>query len=490
MRTRRLPQLLLAGAMFPVVGLAALGTAVALTDPLPGAVPFPSNVELFLPFPAGYDVYVLSGYSPTGGSSLHADTDATAKANDYYALDLTYADEPDSGKGLPIVAPIPGTVVRAGWATSGWANYGLRVILSHDLGDGHVYHSVYAHLNAITPGIEEGATVATGQQLGELGQSCQGALSCGSFSTPHLHWVIHRDSAVGGSGTGGSYGGNAVVPEPLDGFEDLEQGMTLTSSNSGTVECGDGYCNGGETNADCPEDCPVCEPIGPLGGEVDETSLCFERQGSPQYWYEDTSGWDGSVTWTNATDSADPDNVGVWSLTFEDAGSYALEVYVEPGFGTSELAAYQVTHAGGSTEFPVDQSAVDGWHLLDELSFDASQTYTVTLNDNTGEAFSLSRVLAFDALRLTRTDPPVGEGGGGAGAGGGEPTGGAGAGGGPAGGTGGGPSGDGNAADGAQEDGCGCRVTGATGGTSWSWLGLLAAGAITAQRRSLFRRAR
>jgi murein DD-endopeptidase MepM/ murein hydrolase activator NlpD len=91
--------------------------------------------------------------------------------------------------------------------------------LEHDLGDGHKYHSLYAHLDSVT--VTEGATVSAGQKLDALGQSCQGALSCASFSTPHLHWVLHRDRLVGGSGTGGSYGGNAAVPEPMDGAENL-----------------------------------------------------------------------------------------------------------------------------------------------------------------------------------------------------------------------------------------------------------------------------
>lgn len=389
--------------------------ALALTQPIAGAVALPAGVTLLLPFPAGYDVYVLSGYSPSGGSSLHADTNAPSKANDYYALDLTYADEPDAGKGLPIVAPLAGTVVKAGWATSGWANYGLRVILAHDLGDGHVYHSLYAHLDSID--VSEGDTVAQGEALGTLGQSCQGALSCGSFSTPHLHWVLHRDSTIGGSGTGGSYGGNAVVPEPLDGAEDLVQGMVIGSTNTGMVVCGDGICSQGETHASCPGDCPVCEPIAPLGGTRDETSLCFSKTGSPAYWYEASEGFEGTVLWTHATDAASADNVGTWSLVFEASGSYRLEAYAEPGFASSELARYAVEHAGGTDEVVLDQSQ-GGWLSLGDLGFDAGPEYTVRLDDNTGEPFSSQRVLVFDAVRLTRLDPPVGGAGGAGGAGG------------------------------------------------------------------------
>ena len=310
------------------IGLAvALATMVvgtpawALTPPAAGAVASPVPVPA--PFPAGSVIRLLSGYSRAGGSSLHADTNDCCKANDYYALDLVYDNEPNAGLGLPVVAPFAGEVIRAGWSTSGWANYGQRIILRHDLGDGHVYHTVYAHLNAIDPAVVEGGVVAAGQVLGELGQSCQGQLSCGSFSTPHLHWVMHRDSMVGGSGTGGSYGGNAVVPEPMSGYEDLVQGMIL---DVGEPVCGDGLCTGGEDPSSCPEDCPTCEPVGVQGRTIEEDDLCFSRSGSPQYWYDANVGSAGALLWTHAVDAAEADDQGRWHVDLEQAGQAQLDV--------------------------------------------------------------------------------------------------------------------------------------------------------------------
>jgi hypothetical protein len=467
-------------AAFFAVLLVAL-RAHALTTPIAGAVALPANANMLLPFPAGANVRVLSGYSPTGGSSLHADTDATSKANDYYALDLDYADEPNGGKGLPLVAPLAGTVIKAGWATSGWANYGQRVILEHDLGDGHVYHSLYAHMNAIDAAIVEGASVAQGQVLGELGQSCQGALSCGSFSAPHLHFALHRDSTVGGSGTGGSYGGNAVVPEPFDGYEDLVQGMTMISSNGGTVVCGDGYCNGGETAASCPADC-ACATIPAVGRTVDDSEkLCFTRSGSPQYWYTTNVGNDGGAYWTHATDAAAADDVGTWSLDFDETGQYRVEAYVEPGFAGTMQAAYVVGESGGPTTVTVDQSASTGWIALGDHGFSQGKT-TISLADNTGEPFSAMAVIAFDAIRVTRLDlpPTTGSGGGGAG---GSAAGPSGAGGGD---TSSGAGGDGMQPDG-EVDGCNCTTSAPAGSGA---LGrLLAIGiALGLARRSRARR--
>ncbi len=441
--------------------------ALALTPPLPGAVAFPAGAVLKLPFPAGTKVLVLSGYGPSMGSSLHADTNAPAKANDHYALDLQYDEAPNGGKGLPLVAALPGKVVKAGWATEGWANYGLRVILQHDLGDGHVYHSLYAHMNAIDAAVTVGATVGQGQVLGELGQSCQGALSCGSFSSPHLHWALHRDSTIGGSGTGGSYGGNAVVPEPMDGHEDLLQGMVLTSSNAGMAVCGDGYCSDGEDGTLCPADC--CAPVPPAGRVIDDEDRCFKPGGNPQYLYTTDQGWEGGALWTHATDSASVDNSGTWTLDFVEAGDYAVRAYAAPGFAGTKSAKYQVSHGGTDSSVTVDQSASAGWMDLGVFSFAKGASQSVFLGDVTGEPLSQMSPIVFDAVELERIGG--GSGGGGAGSGGGgagsggAAGGGAGAaggggdgaggstGGGDTGGSGGGGSGDGG--------GCNCRAAGA-----------------------------
>jgi MYXO-CTERM domain-containing protein len=390
-------------------GLAALAVAApaeALTAPLTGATLFPTTgPALRLPFPAGARVGIASSYGPSSGSSLHRNVTDPSHGNDHYALDLVYDGEPNGGRGMPVVAALPGTVVRAGWATSGWANFGQRVILQHDLGDGHVYYSLYAHLNAIT--VEVGATLAQGQIIGELGGSCQGALSCSSFSGPHLHFSLHRDSEIGGSGTGGSYGGNAVVPEPIDGYEDLLRGQVLVSMNAESTVCGDGYCSGDESNASCPGDCPVCEPIPMAGRVVDESELCFSRGGDPTYWNAEGAGWESSLVWTHTTDAADADNHGIWALAFDEAGEYRLEVYTDAGFAQAQQASYTITHDGSTEAVILDQSEADGWRELGSFRFGAGGGQQVRLDDNTGEPFTLRRQIVFDAIRLTRLDGSV-----------------------------------------------------------------------------------
>ena len=483
---------------FALVGLVVVSWAApaqALTAPISGAVAYPSSgPKLVLPMPAGYKIKVLSGYSPSGGSSLHADTNACCKTNDYYALDLVYDGQPNSGKGLPILAPLPGKVVKAGWATSGWANYGQRVILEHDLGDGHVYHSLYAHMNSVD--VAEGATVSVGQQIGTLGQSCMEALSCSSFGTPHLHWALHRDSLIGGSGTGGSYGGNAVVPEPFDGAENLTQGVIITSTNSGAPpKCGDGTCNGSETTQSCPDDCPACPPIPPQGRVVDDSEdLCFDQSGTMTYWHQEAAGHLNTLWWTTATADPAPDNWAEWKLDFSEAGDYQVEAFITTAYAQSKQAKYTVKHGAKNDAVALDQSASGGWRDLGTFAFDAGGNQSVRLDDNSGEAVSLKRQLLFDAVRLTR----IGGSGGAGGAAGMPGTGGAGAapaGGASSGGTGGGaggagvPSSGGSGAspatgstDEATDGGCACHTRGRAGAPAGA-LGFALGLALAALRR-------
>jgi murein DD-endopeptidase MepM/ murein hydrolase activator NlpD len=376
-----------------MAGLAP-GAALALTSPIPGAVALPPGVSLSLPFEKDVKVKVLSGYGPSAGSSLHKDTDLTSKANDHYALDLVLPDYPASGKGQPVLSVAPGTVVKAGWATEGWANYGLRVIVKHDFGDGHVYHSIYCHLDQVS--VSEGASLQAGQALGTLGGSCQGALSCGSFSTPHLHWALHQDSKIGGSGTGGSYGGRAVVPEPFGGYEDLSKNMVMVSGSPSVPK-------------------PPCQILPLAGGILDDKGACFVKSGNPSYWYEASQGHDGHLWWTNATADA-LDNWARWEIHPQQATSYLVEVSTVPSFAQSLQAKYRVRHASQESTIVLDQTQGSGWQPLGSFAFAAGGDQWVRLDDNTGEALSLKRKLVFDAVRLS----PVGSGGsGGAGGSGG-----------------------------------------------------------------------
>ena len=91
----------------------------------------------------------------------------------HYAIDIAIP------AGTPVKAADRGTVVMAGWNTSG---YGFRVVIDH----GNDYLTLYAHLSDIY--VETGEVVGKGQVIGASGAN-------GNITGPHLHFEI-RDFGV------------------------------------------------------------------------------------------------------------------------------------------------------------------------------------------------------------------------------------------------------------------------------------------------------
>jgi hypothetical protein len=369
-----------------------------------GAVSAPAGWDIRLPFEAGETVQILSGYGPYAGSSLHCRSQDSVCANDYYALDFVLPNHPDSGRGRPVLAIADGVVWDAGWGSEGWANYGQRVYILHDHdADGHQYASMYAHLEAID--VSDGQHVSQGQQIGELGRSCEGSLECGSFSTPHVHFSIHRDSGFGGTGSGGSYGGRAVIPEPVDGYSNIEQWDDLISNNGGGGGDDDDASDDDDdaSGDDClidPHDINIIEEDGPCAALVGADLL------------QDTGGNGGHAFFTTK-DSADPDYAaGVnWMMEFPAAGDYDIWAYATAGLtNVTADADYKVFHAGSSSHAAISQADAPGtWVHLGTFAFVPGGDQWVRLGDNYRSADDQGRTVIFDALKVVSTEYTTGD---------------------------------------------------------------------------------
>lgn len=201
--------------------------AAALTAPQPGAVAKPPGLALVPPFPCGVSYRVVCGYYCNG---LHKNTDSTIYSNDYYALDLDRA-EAGGGQGKPVVAAAAGTVRFAGWTTGGWQSYGQMVLVELDYSQsGHSYITGYAHLESIS--VTVGQHVDAREPIGTLGRSGNQQLQF--WPAPQVHFVLYQDALI----AGGPYGGAAVVPEPLDGLQDIVTGTSATVSCTLTPDAG------------------------------------------------------------------------------------------------------------------------------------------------------------------------------------------------------------------------------------------------------------
>lgn len=97
----------------------------------------------------------------------------------HYGLDIA------ASYGSPVVAALGGTVVRAGWATTGC---GYQVILRNSSS----IYTMYCHNSAVL--VSQGQTVSKGQQIARIGSS-------GRSTGPHVHFAV----SIGYPHQSGSY---------------------------------------------------------------------------------------------------------------------------------------------------------------------------------------------------------------------------------------------------------------------------------------------
>ncbi len=389
-----LTRALVSACVLLVVGSARDATACQYDEcHSDGAVQKPDGFDLSLPFETGEAVLITAGYGPSAGSSLHCRAQDSQCANDYYALDLTLKNHGNHGKGQPVLAIAAGTVIDAAWGSSGWANYGRRVYIRHDFDDGHTYTSMYAHLDSMA--VSTGEHVAQGDLIGTLGQSCQGASSCSSFSTPHLHFALHRDSKLGGSGSGGSYGGRAVIAEPIDGYTGIGKNDVLTSGNDGP-----------EPPPDDPPDaaCDVTIPAG--GATLEEDGPCATLTGSAHLSAE---GHGGHTYWAPADIPAPDYAEGViYHFEMEAAGAFDVWAYMPDTVSDrTPQAVYKLKHGGDTQKLTVDQSwAAGGWLQLGTFDFAAGGDQWLRLGDTYLDDAGKGKAVVMDAIQLTTPGTP------------------------------------------------------------------------------------
>lgn len=456
---------LIAGLLLALAPTPARACSTACDD-ASGVVTLPAGADVGMPFKKGEKVLVTSGYGPSGGSSGHCQSQDTLCANDYFALDLVLPNHPSGGQGQPVLAAQTGTVVDAGWATEGWASYGQRVYLKHDFGDGHAYTTVYAHLDSIS--VTKGQKVNKGETIGTLGHSSMGIKENPNMGS-HLHFSIHRDASFGGSGSGGSYGGRAVRPEPLDGQSGLAKGQSLTSNNDGTTT---------------PPP-PTCDIVIQPTGEtlIEDTSTCAETKGAPS---ESTAGMGGHA-YHALLDNPDPDYAeGIfYNLVFAQAGDYDVFAWVPSGISSlTSQAVYKTQHAGASSFATLDQAAAaGGWAFVGKYSFAAGGDQWVRVGDNYASAASQGKTFVMDALKVAPASAGSGGHGGAGtgGAGGGNGSGGAGA----QAGTGGSLGAGGGTTQAEDDLGCACRAGGRSRTSVGFPLAALALAAFALRRRAL-----
>lgn len=146
-----------------------------------------------------------------------------------------------------------------------------------------------------------------------------------------------------------------------------------------------------------------CTMLGKQGGEIDDTSDCFQLFGPAKSWRSETTGFKGTLHWTNMFKSTTPQNYARWNVNLEHSGTYKIEFYSVPKYALYQSVTYSVAHKGSETQITIDQSvASEGWNVLGELEFSRGDNQWVEVHDSTPFEVAKNQHVVSDAIRLTR----------------------------------------------------------------------------------------
>jgi hypothetical protein len=297
-------------------------------------------------WPAGVPFQITQGW--------HDPSTWNGQFSAYMGIDFDVANATNSD----IVSGAPGTVTYV-------CNDGTQMLLTITT-SGTTEKVGYLHLETASvnaAGIRQGSVVNFGTKLGRMLPADNGTISttCGVSMGTHLHMYL-------------PYRG-VVIDGKLFDTNSLPTGQNLYSSHGSTP--------------------PSNEVI------VDNTSGAFLKYGPSQYWYSGNAGYGGTVNWTY-TDTVQS-NYAQWKPTLLGAGYYTVYAYIPSNYATTLQAKYRVYHNGVNNYATVNQNAYSNvWISLGRHYFSGNGTEFVELSDNTGEPYSQSKMIGFDAMRFVK----------------------------------------------------------------------------------------
>ena len=132
---------------------------------------------------------------------------------------------------------------------------------------------------------------------------------------------------------------------------------------------------------------------------VDTNDRGFVKGGDPTGWRSETEGYGGNLLWSKNNDRVNPNyNWSRWYPTLAP-GRYEVFVYIPHRFTTTGNARYWISHQGGQTLQPINQSAYsEQWVSLGTYTFRGTQDDYISLSDVTFEP-RLSRLITWDAVK-------------------------------------------------------------------------------------------
>jgi murein DD-endopeptidase MepM/ murein hydrolase activator NlpD len=268
----------------------------------------------------------------------------------------------DSDLGDPVLATATGQVIASDYYAPSWGNI---VLIEHQLPDGDVMWSQYAHL--VEREVAVGDQVTRGQRIGAIGKGHADRYPA------HLHFEIRRRELKPDAWGFSCEQVLAWYAHPTEFIKTHRPGMVGVQV---TVE---------EDGEDC-------------------------TRSQSKYWYDSSVGHADHSFWTY-TMSTKEDCTAEWRPQIPETGLYEVLTFIPSLNATSRQARYQIRHRRGIDSATVDQSRYfDQWASLGEYPFSISSAMpsVVRLSDQTGEPFTRDKAsrkqIAFDAIRFVRVE--------------------------------------------------------------------------------------
>jgi len=128
------------------------------------------------------DPYAVPAAGPDGGNEyrvIRGVSEPNDRERGHQGADLS-----NGRGGGPVRAAANGLVVQVG--AKGWnRGYGRHVVIAHQLADGALVYSVYAHMAPGSVAVRRGELVSAGRLIGRVGMT-------GRATSPHLHFEVRK----------------------------------------------------------------------------------------------------------------------------------------------------------------------------------------------------------------------------------------------------------------------------------------------------------
>ncbi len=209
-------------------------------------------------------------------------------------------------------------------------------------------------------------------------------------------------------------GGSSELWTDGDGYVNDTEGNNYGSATRAVANHWGVYGGGRSWLPDRPGHCssaPACAVLPAEGGVLDDAGPCFRGFGDQDYWRPvSTTGYGGSLRWTNAFKSSQPDNWAWYQVNLAEAGEYEVSYWADPTYSVHDDVNLAVHAAGATQTLEIDPSDADGWVVLGTYPFAAGgEQWVAQYDDETKDPGSDQHITA-DAIQLRRVGDWCGDG--------------------------------------------------------------------------------